>query len=886
MKATLVGSVSLRRCSLLSIFYALLCFGFGAHASVVPYLQSPSPNSVWVNWKTDQTKDSTVVFGTNESSLENTAEGSYQALSSDYFYHSVNLTGLSPDTRYFYQVISDDITSEVHSFRTPPVNGENSGHIRILVMGDHQIRGDNRYLQLVSAAKRKLEEKFGSPIENHINFILNVGDQVDVGTLDHYEHIHFAQSAPLSPYLPVMTTVGNHEYYEDAELANYRAHFIYHEQSYAGIAPAPDERYYAHQQGRVLFIHLDSMQPDEGQEAWLRGIVAAADSDPTVDWIISAIHHPYQAEQYVGDISNKLRDTWMGILSSSIKHAINFSGHHHLYARGQTRNWPTYHVISGGAAWNQYWGQSTEIDFDDVQKTITNWNWQLVDIDINARTMTVESYAEAHPLRFEDDGFDLDSKLIDTFYRKLDGGKPHTPALQNSITEAVSLPYTFVSSQFSTDQQDALNSTQFQFAKDADFNTLIIDRIRDIENIYGDTGKPFYEPIDTNADVDILSWEVPELGLPNGQYFVRVRHRDANLEWSDWSEALMFEITGSTDGQANLTLEKTLFEEGEPVSITYSGGIRTDKDWIGIYNVGQTPGDVTATQWQYASALTGEMQFDGLEQGEYFAAFFKNNGYEEQAERVRFHVGLQVTLSSEKANYTEDESIVISWQGSSVGDKDWLGIYSVGQSPGDVTAVRWQYAGENAGTATFDGLPEGNYFATFMVNDGYDEIAPRVLFTVGEPVITLQADTTIIQTSQSITFEWSGMPGNDKDWLGVYRIDHEPQVNLATQWDYLPSAQGSIDYSDFTPGQYYAALFLDDGYTQASERFEFEVITETVQGDVNGDGVLTLSDAAALRTKFGQCQGDEHYTPIADLNNDTCINFLDHGAWLTLYRAQ
>ena len=519
MKAIVCQGLQLQRSLLVAVYLLLALVCFGVSASPVPYLQSPTSDSMWVTWKTDGGEQSVVEFGLNENNLIQQVKGSHQVLATNYYYHAVQLTSLQPDTRYFYRVKTGDISSSVYSFKTLPVAGKSDGHIRVLVMGDHQIRNEKRYEKLVQAAKNKIEEKFGQAVEQSVNLILNDGDQVDVGTLDHYENLHFAQSAPLSPYLPIMTTVGNHEYYYDGDLTNYQAHFIYDGLAYAGIPAASDESYYAYQVGRVLFIHLNSMRTDAQQESWLRQVIAAAGSDNQIDWIISTIHHPYQAEQYVGDISKTLRDSWMAILSSTPKHVLNIGGHHHLYARGQTREWPTYHMISGGTAWDQYWGQSTEIDFDDVQKTIANWAWQLIDIDVEQRTMTVETYGEAHPIRYKSEGFHLNSKLIDSFYRKLDGGKPATPELQNQISTPISLPYTFVSSPFVTNQQDPLNSTQFQIADSQAFTNLQVDRIRDYENIFGDTGAPLYEPVDTHEGVDILAWELPQYGLAKWKLF-------------------------------------------------------------------------------------------------------------------------------------------------------------------------------------------------------------------------------------------------------------------------------------------------------------------------------------------------------------------------------
>jgi hypothetical protein len=279
--------------------------------------------------------------------------------------------------------------------------------------------------------------------------------------------------------------------------------------------------------GRVLFIHMDSEAPSATQKAWIQGVVDTAANDPDVDWIISVLHRPYQAEQYVGDISTWLRNEVMPILSSTRKHVLNVAGHHHLYARGQTRDYPTYHMISGGTAWDQFWGQSTERDFDDVQKTIANWTWQLVEIDNETKEMTVRSFSEAHPKL----GFVYQSRQTDSFHRNLDKGAPARPAITDSLgtpgaPTTVLLPYTFHSAPFSSAFGEQLNSTQFQIARDATFGSLVLDKLRDVENLYGDTGAPLYEPIDINAGIDILSFEVASRGLPNGTYFLRLRHRD------------------------------------------------------------------------------------------------------------------------------------------------------------------------------------------------------------------------------------------------------------------------------------------------------------------------------------------------------------------------
>ncbi|WP_020406192.1 fibronectin type III domain-containing protein [Hahella ganghwensis] len=823
----------------------LLLVGLPAYAALTPYLQSPTETSIWVSWKTAQGTESVVEYGLSESSLDQSVSGQYESLASDYLYHQVQLIGLQPNTLYYYRVRTGNDASDIYRFKTPPVKGTDSGHIRILVMGDHQIRNENRYEQLVKAAKSKLESLYGSSIEESINLILNDGDQVDVGTLDHYENLHFAQSAALSPNLPIMTTVGNHEYYYDGNLANYGAHFIYDGLSYQGIQGAEDESYYAYQVGRVLFVHMNSMRADALQQNWLGQIVTAADADSSVDWIISVIHHPYQAEQYVGDISQTLRDSWISILSSTRKHVLNIGGHHHLYARGQTREWPTYHMISGGTAWDQYWGQSNEVDYDDVQKTIANWAWQVIDIDIANREMLVETYAEAHPIRYKSEGFHYNSRLIDRFHRKLDSVAPMQPAITNVINGQIALPYTFESTAFNTADSEQLNSTQFQIATESSFDNLAVDRIRDYENIFGDTGAPLYEPVDIHENVNILNWEIPAYGLANGDYYIRVRHRDRNMEWSEWSDAVAFTVEGSSDGDPELVLSKTRFQSGETVDVDYTGGRGNSKDWIGIYRKGETPNGTQATLWKYVPAPSGSVSFDGLQDGEYFVGFFENDGYNEIADRVHFYVGPVVQLSSDKTQYSEDENIVLSWSGSGAGSKDWIGVYRIGDTPGNQSSTLWKYTPDGSGSATFSGLAKGYYFASFFINDGYSEVSERVFFSVGEEIADVTLTKARFEEAEDITVFFSGGPGHPKDYIGVFEQGAIPGQTGSELVSYLyfdGAVNGSVTFTeDFPVGEYFLAMYTNDSYDQVSNRACFVIGNISGCGDGPAMGELSVA---------------------------------------------
>ncbi len=237
----------------------------------------------------------------------------------------------------------------------------------------------------------------------------------------------------------------------------------------------------------------------------------------------------------------------------------------------------------------------------------------------------------------------------------------------------------------------------------------MVDKIRDFENLYGDTGAPLYEPVDIHKNVNILNWSIAQFGIPNGNYFVRVRHRDSNVEWSPWSDAKSFTVTGSTNGVPAITITKPMYAPSEAVVVTYANGYGKPKDWIGIYKKGQTPGSgPLSTQYKYVSGPNGQVSFTGLPQNqEYFAAFFTDDGYTEIAPRVSFYVGNRVQIQTARTEFAVGDTVDISWTQGSLGSKDWIGVYRVGDTPGNADFDQVGLPTTATGNLAITGLSEG-----------------------------------------------------------------------------------------------------------------------------------------------------------------------------------
>lgn len=807
-----------------------------------PYLQNPAPNSMIVNWKTSSNNETTVLYGNSPTNLNVTVTGTTNIFSdtgynNNYYYHTAKVTNLQPNTKYYYKIKTGTSESAIYNFRTLPLPGQPvtlDGKIRFLIMGDNQIKAEPRYDSLNYKAYKKLKEKFGinSDPSDNIALTFMVGDQVDVGTLDHYENVHFKKNRKLSPYLPILTTVGNHETYGTMGMNSYYAHFNIDEFSYKNITSG-NENYYAHQAGNVLFVSLSSEHTGTAQQTWLQQVITAANTDTTVDWIISLSHRPYQAEQYVGDISTWVRNNAVPLLAGSDKYLMHVGAHHHLYHRGQLKNTPNYQIISGGTAWDQYWGMSTEQDFDDVQKTLTDWTYQIIEVDVTNGKVDIESYSIGGIYTQKD------NVLIDSFHRYKNKPKPVKPLITNTFSAPITLPLTLNGSAFSSPANELLNSTQFLVSKVADFSVIEKDLYRDYENWFGKEGNGNPDLTkNLNAGVDITKMTFAANSITNGTYYVKTRYRDRNMEWSDWSDVKQFQVTGSVVSNPSFTLDKTEYLQNEAITVTYNDGPGNQQDWVGLYKKGQNPATTTSQGFVYTNGQTsGIANFpNGLAtKGQYFAGFFANNGYTDIAPKKNFYVGPKVVLQTTAADYPVGGTVVVNYSNAPNLVKDWIGIYKMGQVPGPTPASKWSYVNAAAGTLNFTGLPKGYYYAQYFLEDGYNTVGEKVFFKVGDIVTELWINKPVYTLGENISASWTDSPGIIKDWLGIYPQNISVPDDNFVSYTYFDGVTqgtkaitGNVNGVPTTAGNYYMVMFTNDSYTEVSNRVQFQVTSPTL----------------------------------------------------------
>lgn len=804
----------------------------GIPSGIRPYLQSMRPDSVWVSWFTDAASSGTIEWGATADNLTNTlTTATDTTLGDGYRYHVGQITGLSPGTYYFYRVKNNSTTSETFRFRTPVADGTKTGLLRVLVAGDNQILYERRFEKMLACAKHKVEQQYGVPLEEAVDFMLMVGDQVDWGRREHYRNVHFGTSAIISPNLACMTAVGNHETYEDPDLVYYKKLFRYTHLNYAGIISPDPQIYYAYKVANICFIHLNAEKATPEQNNWLRQIVDALKTDTTTDLCVSVSHRPYKTAQGIPGAGGSYANMVMPMLAETEKHVLLIAGHLHYYSRGQALDWPIYHLISSGTAYPTSWKEFSyhpDAAYDQVQKSIFTWSWQILEFDLANRTMEVRCFSEASgnlPVATRWTTQAHNSRLIDSFHRRLGLAGPNKPSLANILTAPVNHPVALTSSPFSTSTGEGLNSTWFQVAADAAFTNLKLNRIRDVENFYGDTGSPNFEPVDVNKRLDILTCTVPG-SLPAGTYHARVRHRDTNAMWSAWSDVKTLQIAGGVATAPRISMPKSTLAPGEGIAVDFTNG--PANAWIGIYRKGDPPSAPTTAASQTIIGTSGSRTFpDILSTGEWFAAFLASGGYTEIAPRVPFYIGAATSLSPTKENFAEGETVRLDFANAPGGPTDWIGIFQVGQNPGGNACQAWQYAGSANGYRDFTDIPKGYYYAVFMVNDGYQEISQRVRFSVGSLIAQVAMASATVSEKDSFKVTFSKGPGLPTDWIGLYRNGDTPGLHASIHRFYLNGSTGgqaTIDPPNLPAGRYWMAMFTNDSTTEVSSRVYFDVV--------------------------------------------------------------
>lgn len=279
---------------------------------------------------------------------------------------TVNITGLTPDTKYVYRVGREEAWSEPLYFTT----AVNTQAFSFLYMGDVQ-SGYDAWGNTLHSVYQACPQ---------IKFALLGGDLTDNGG-DENEWGQFLDAAAgVFSRIPVMPAMGNH----DGTM--FLRFFALPDNGPEGIKQV----FYSFDYGNAHFVVLDSSNnTDERVKQWLQDDLQVT----TKRWKFVVFHIPaYPATHDYKEIDKSIRANWVPILEQNRVDMV-FVGHQHEYMRtypiyqGDVQTEPAYGIVyvMGNAGSKTYAGGG---GFPYIAVEQTGSNYQLIDIDGDVLTLT------------------------------------------------------------------------------------------------------------------------------------------------------------------------------------------------------------------------------------------------------------------------------------------------------------------------------------------------------------------------------------------------------------------------------------------------------------------------------------------------------------------
>ena len=346
--------------------------------SLTPGADETQLNFAWYSKDADGAATPVVHFGTDRNNLAS-FEGASAAVDSSltdgeaYSYNHVTVTGLQPNTTYYYTVEKSGTETEVQTYTTGDFESA-----QILYVGDPQIgaskgqpqNGEELVADSGAANTAARNDGFAwdrtldIAVEQNpgLDFVISAGDQVNkTGQAKEEEYAGYLAPDALAS-LPVATTIGNH----DSLNPDYMYHFYNPNQTGYGETEAGGDYYYSYGSGLFIVLNTNNYNVAEHEQA-IREAVA---SDPDATFRIVTIHQDiYGSGLDHSDTDGMILRTQLTPIFDEYDIDVVLQGHDHTYSRtkllygdGQTHGTYEFRLNEDGS----------DYDWDNAYNTQTD----------------------------------------------------------------------------------------------------------------------------------------------------------------------------------------------------------------------------------------------------------------------------------------------------------------------------------------------------------------------------------------------------------------------------------------------------------------------------------------------------------------------------------
>ncbi|MCK0147218.1 metallophosphoesterase [Arenibacter sp. F26102] len=301
-----------------------------------PYLQSGTPTSVIVRWRTDTATESVVNYGTKLGAM------SKNVTSSDLITeHEVTVSGLVPNTKYYFnignrtEVLSESVTGDMYVITAPTAGTKQ--YVRAWILGDpgtgNSSQRDVRdaYYDYVATAPTN---------QGKTDMMLFLGDNAyNTGQDAEYQNAFFDVYDDMFKKSVAWSCIGNHDgdsADSDTQSGPYYDIFTFPTAGEAGGTPSGTEAYYSFDYANIHFIILDSHHTSRTVGGPMYNWAQTDIQNTSQDWIVTLFHHPaYSKGSHDSDVDHRpieMRENFMPMLEANGVDLV-LNGHSHSYER-------------------------------------------------------------------------------------------------------------------------------------------------------------------------------------------------------------------------------------------------------------------------------------------------------------------------------------------------------------------------------------------------------------------------------------------------------------------------------------------------------------------------------------------------------------------------
>ncbi|WP_339838141.1 metallophosphoesterase [uncultured Maribacter sp.] len=306
-----------------------------------PYLQSGTPTSVVVKWRTGVATESVVQYGTILGSLSLNVTNANLTTE-----HEVTLSGLTPNTKYYFnignqtEVLSESVTGDMYVI-TGPTTGTKQ-FVRAWILGDPGTANNNQryvrdaYYNYVATTPTNTGKT---------DMMLFLGDNAyNTGKDSEYQNAFFDVYDDMFKKSVAWSCLGNHDG-QSADSATqsgpYYDIFTFPTTGEAGGTASGTEAYYSFDYANIHFIILDSHHTSRAVGGAMYNWALTDIQNTTQDWIVTLFHHPaYSKGSHDSDEDHRpieMRENFMPMLEANGIDLV-LSGHSHSYERSYFLN--------------------------------------------------------------------------------------------------------------------------------------------------------------------------------------------------------------------------------------------------------------------------------------------------------------------------------------------------------------------------------------------------------------------------------------------------------------------------------------------------------------------------------------------------------------------